>query len=333
MNRIGHSPPCITASPPAMSIGGACIVRPCTPVMRTERKSSACPPYRNCTFVKSRYATRNATAAMPSGRRMFMAVDPISPRGRHSCQSAGPMNHVGSPVRRPVPRTLAILRCWARLRRGCRWLRPPDTRRGRRCRRRPGVHPISGRQIATVMSHAGADWLDRPEREAEEQPDRAVEALELAPGAVVADVGAGSGYFTVRLARRVGPAGRVFAADIQPEMLSLLRARLARERISERRTGAERGKRSAPAGRAASTSSSWWTFTTSWHSRRSSWVNCWPRSSRTGRLVLLEYRKEDPAVPIRPGAQDERGRRAAASWKPKDFSSTAWSAVFPASTS
>ena len=105
----------------------------------------------------------------------------------------------------------------------------------------PGVHPVSGRRIASVMSHAGAEWLDRPERESEERPDRAIEALRLRPGAVVADMGAGSGYFTVRLARRVGPAGRVFAADIQPEMLSLLRTRLQQGGTLECRTGAERG--------------------------------------------------------------------------------------------
>ncbi len=163
----------------------------------------------------------------------------------------------------------------------------------------PGVHPISGRPIANVMSHAGADWLDRPEREAEERPDRAVEALGLWPGAVVADLGAGSGYFTVRLARRVGPSGRVFAADIQPEMLSLLRRRLQREALSnvEPVQSAEDDPRLPPR-----------TFdlilmVDVYHELAQPQVilsKLLTSLKRTGRLVLLEYRKEDPAVPIRP---------------------------------
>src|SRR5262249_42931099 len=81
---------------------------------------------------------------------------------------------------------------------------------------RQAVHPLTGRPIAQVMSHAGADWLDRPEREDEEAPSRAIELLLLRPGSTVADVGAGSGYMTEKLARAVGPTGRVFAVDIQP---------------------------------------------------------------------------------------------------------------------
>lgn len=94
-----------------------------------------------------------------------------------------------------------------------------------------GRHPVSGRVIAQVMGYEGADWLERPEREFEEQPSKAIAALQIKPGDVVADVGAGSGYYTVRLAERVGPTGRVFATDIQPEMLSLLRTRVSRSRL------------------------------------------------------------------------------------------------------
>jgi ubiquinone/menaquinone biosynthesis C-methylase UbiE len=94
-------------------------------------------------------------------------------------------------------------------------------------------HPVSGRVIAQVMGYEGAGWLERPEREDEEQPSRAIAALDIRPGQVVADVGAGSGYYTVRLAERVGPTGRVFAADIQPEMLDLLRARVKRARLDQ----------------------------------------------------------------------------------------------------
>jgi SAM-dependent methyltransferase len=93
-------------------------------------------------------------------------------------------------------------------------------------------HPVSGRVIAQVMGYEGAAWLERPEREDEEQPSKAIAALDIKPGQVVADVGAGSGYYTVRLAKRVGPTGRVFATDIQQEMLDLLTKRLARERLN-----------------------------------------------------------------------------------------------------
>src|SRR5580693_2711762 len=85
-----------------------------------------------------------------------------------------------------------------------------------------GVHPISGRQIAGVMGFEGASWLERPERKTQENPDLAVDLLELKPGMVVADIGAGSGYYSVLMAKKVGPTGKVYANDIQPEMLQLI---------------------------------------------------------------------------------------------------------------
>jgi ubiquinone/menaquinone biosynthesis C-methylase UbiE len=94
-------------------------------------------------------------------------------------------------------------------------------------------HPVSGRVIAQVMGYEGAAWLERPEREREEAPSKAIAALDIRPGQVVADVGAGSGYYTVRLAERVGTSGTVFATDIQPEMVTLLQQRVARERLTQ----------------------------------------------------------------------------------------------------
>jgi SAM-dependent methyltransferase len=78
-----------------------------------------------------------------------------------------------------------------------------------------------GREIAQVMGHPGIGWLERTEREKEEAPSKAIAALKLAPDAVVADLGAGSGYYTFRLAPLV-PQGRVVAIDIQPEMLAYM---------------------------------------------------------------------------------------------------------------
>ena len=95
----------------------------------------------------------------------------------------------------------------------------------------PGVHPISGRRYALTMSYLGADWLDRSERVQEEEPDAALDAIALAPGSIVADVGAGSGYMTVKMAKRVGATGKVYANDIQPQMLTILRQRLEREKV------------------------------------------------------------------------------------------------------
>jgi ubiquinone/menaquinone biosynthesis C-methylase UbiE len=88
--------------------------------------------------------------------------------------------------------------------------------------------PRCRRAIAPTCSHLGADWLDRPDRAEREQPDRVLDALHLDPGATVADVGAGTGYFTLRLARRVA---KVYATDLQPEMLERLTAHAARAQL------------------------------------------------------------------------------------------------------
>ncbi len=87
-----------------------------------------------------------------------------------------------------------------------------------------GPKVYMGREIAPVMTFDGADWLVRDTREAEEQPDRMLDALKLKPGMTVADVGAGVGYTSLRIARRVGPKGTVLATDVQPEMLRMLAA-------------------------------------------------------------------------------------------------------------
>ena len=89
------------------------------------------------------------------------------------------------------------------------------------------THPTTGREIAPVMGVGGAPWLVRPERVDEEAPDAALDAIALKKGDVVADIGAGVGYFTWRMAERVGPEGKVYANDIQPRMLEQLRKNIA----------------------------------------------------------------------------------------------------------
>ncbi len=79
-----------------------------------------------------------------------------------------------------------------------------------------------GREIAHVMGHQAADWLERPEREEEEKPDLVLPVLKLRPTDAVADIGAGTGYFSWRMAKALGPKGKVYAVDIQQEMLDLL---------------------------------------------------------------------------------------------------------------
>jgi len=83
-----------------------------------------------------------------------------------------------------------------------------------------------GRVIAETMSYLGADWLIRESREEEERPEEMLDSLKIQPGDVVADIGAGVGYTTLRLSRRVGPEGKVYATDIQPEMIRMLKANM-----------------------------------------------------------------------------------------------------------
>ncbi len=97
----------------------------------------------------------------------------------------------------------------------------------RRTRPSAGPKVYMGREIADVMSFHGADWLVRDTREAEEQPDRMLDALKLKPGMTVADVGAGVGYTSVKIAGRVGSQGTVLATDVQPQMLQMLRENAA----------------------------------------------------------------------------------------------------------
>ncbi|HEY0969311.1 MAG TPA: methyltransferase domain-containing protein [Opitutaceae bacterium] len=91
-----------------------------------------------------------------------------------------------------------------------------------------------GREIAQVMGHQAAAWLERPERQDEERTDLLLSALRLQPGETVADVGAGTGYFSWRMAQRVGEAGKIYAVEIQQEMLDLLMGNMRKRGMAER---------------------------------------------------------------------------------------------------
>jgi ubiquinone/menaquinone biosynthesis C-methylase UbiE len=88
-----------------------------------------------------------------------------------------------------------------------------------------------GREIATTMHYSGAPWLVRESRQREEDCKRLLAALKVKPGETVCDLGCGNGFYTLRLARLVGPKGKVYAVDIQPEMLKMLNERAKKERI------------------------------------------------------------------------------------------------------
>jgi ubiquinone/menaquinone biosynthesis C-methylase UbiE len=113
--------------------------------------------------------------------------------------------------------------------------RPPQARyetRGKGTRDGIGKYYF-GREIAQVMGHQGASWLERPEREEEERTDVLVNVLGLKPGDQVADVGAGSGYFSWRMAKVVGERGKVFAVEIQQEFLDLLMTNMRKRRVGD----------------------------------------------------------------------------------------------------
>jgi SAM-dependent methyltransferase len=162
----------------------------------------------------------------------------------------------------------------------------------------PGTHPVSGRRFAPVMGYQGAAWLERPERLDEEEPDRAISILKIPKGASVADIGAGSGFMTMRLSQRVGPTGRVFANDIQPQMLEILRRRLADKKVTNVTLvqGAVDDPRLPPS------SVDLELLVDVYHefSHPQAMLNGLRDALKPGgRLVLLEYRKEDPAIPIK----------------------------------
>jgi ubiquinone/menaquinone biosynthesis C-methylase UbiE len=163
----------------------------------------------------------------------------------------------------------------------------------------PGTHPVSGRVFALPMGVQGAPWLERREREDEENPDLAMRLIRVQRGQTVADLGAGSGYYTRRLARAVGATGKVYAVDIQQGMLDLLQAALAREKITN--VVPVLGGVDDP--RLPADSLDMILMVDVYH--EFSQPQMMLQRMRTalkpgGRLVLLEYRGEDPDVPIRP---------------------------------
>jgi ubiquinone/menaquinone biosynthesis C-methylase UbiE len=161
------------------------------------------------------------------------------------------------------------------------------------------VHPITHRRIAQVMGVGGSDWLVRPERESEEHPDQALDALKIPKGATVADIGAGVGYFTWRLADRVGPSGVVYGEDIQQGMLDQLERNMRERHISNVKPvlgTIDNPKLPKEAVDLVLLVDVYHEF-----SEPEKMLDRIRESLKPGgRLVLLEYRGEDPKVPIKP---------------------------------
>lgn len=155
-----------------------------------------------------------------------------------------------------------------------------------------------GREISFVMGHQAAAWLNRPGRIQEEMPDAVVENMNLAPDEVVADIGAGSGYFSFRIASKV-PDGKVMAVDIQPEMLQLIEQQMAADGVTniDRVLGEVDNPNLPPNSIDAAI------MVDAYHefSHPFEMIDGIHRALRPGgRIFLLEYRGEDPSVPIRP---------------------------------
>jgi len=160
------------------------------------------------------------------------------------------------------------------------------------------AHPISGRRIAPVMGWQGADWLERSEREQEESPDVAVRLLQIPQGASVADIGAGSGYITLLLSAAVGPTGQVFANDLQPQMIEILRRRLASQNVTN--VTLVQGSVDDPNLPPASVDLALMVDVYHELSRPQAMLQKLRSALKPGgRLALVEYRKEDPAIPIK----------------------------------
>lgn len=161
----------------------------------------------------------------------------------------------------------------------------------------PGYY--MGRRIAPTMSHLGADWLVRKEREAEESTSRMLAALELKPGDVACDLGAGNGYHTLMMAQRVEPGGRAIAVDIQPEMIALLRERAKAAKVENLETIL--GESADP--KLPARTCDLVLLADVYHELddpAAMLAHLKRALSKKGTIALLEFRAEDPDVPIKP---------------------------------
>jgi predicted methyltransferase len=159
------------------------------------------------------------------------------------------------------------------------------------------VHPLTGRPIAGIATDAA--WMDRASRAQEESPDRALSLVGLQRGMTVADVGAGSGYMTLRIAAIVGPTGKVYAEDIQPRLLAIVGDKARTQGLANVETvlGSDTDARLQDGAIDVAL------LVDVYHEFRhpQEMLRSIRRALKPGgRLVLIEYRKEDASLPIAP---------------------------------
>jgi precorrin-6B methylase 2 len=155
-----------------------------------------------------------------------------------------------------------------------------------------------GREIAHVMGYQGIAWLERPERESEEHLEQLVDSLKLTPGMVVADIGAGSGVISLKLAKKIGPTGTVLAVDIQEEMLSVLAKRLKQLNVTTIKP--VHGTVKSPNLQPASVDLALMVDVYHEFNYPYEMLQGIAKALKPGgRVVFVEYRKEDPSVPIK----------------------------------
>jgi len=174
------------------------------------------------------------------------------------------------------------------------------------------------RRPAPVMGAAGADWLERPGRDEEQRPDEIIRTMGLKKGDTVADLGAGTGYFTRRLATAVAPSGIVYAVDIQPEMLSLLKANM--EKAGVRNVVPVLGAVDDP--KLPKASLDWVLLVDVYHELqepKATLARVREAMKPTGRVALVEYRLEGPtALHVR---EEHRmsTKQVLSEWEPAGF--------------
>jgi SAM-dependent methyltransferase len=161
----------------------------------------------------------------------------------------------------------------------------------------PGTY--MGRPIAQVMGYQGADWLIRDTREAEEQPEQMIDSLKIQPGQTVADIGAGVGYTSLKISKRVGPTGTVLATDLQPQMLKMLVSNAKDAGITNiQPIRSTQTDTKLPEGKVDLA-----LMVDVYHeaSDPEALLQGLKKALKPGgRLVLVEFRGEDPEVPIKP---------------------------------
>ncbi len=155
-----------------------------------------------------------------------------------------------------------------------------------------------GREIAQVMGHQGASWLERNEREQEERVSLAIKNLPITENSVVADIGAGSGYYAFKIAKKV-KQGQVFAVDIQPEMLAMIDKKIKSQKIQN--VFPVLGNEQSP--QLPKDTLDLAIMVDVYHELaypHEMMTALYQSLKKGGKVVLLEYRAEDPNVPIKP---------------------------------